>query len=165
MDSNKRGGVKSAMMKSVFSHHHSPTITQTSSCQRTYKSSKKIVTSGGAKVEVFESEAEGVVTSETIGGETTTESEYSQAERYCELEADEPAEDVATFMTEEMKRLMNAPMRLALTSEEDEDVFEEEKSTDSHYGVCAKETLSQCLKECEIELDSAESTQEIMKHE
>jgi len=164
MDSKKRGGVKSAMMKSVFSHHHSPAITQTSSCQRTYKSSKKVVTSSGAKVEVFESEAEGVVTSETIGGETTTESEYSEAERYCELEADEPADDIAAFMSEEMKKLMNAPMRLALTSEEDEDVFEE-KSTDSQFEVCAKDTLSKCLKDCEIELENEESTKEITKYD
>ena len=162
MDLSKRGSVKSAMMKSFFHNNHPSSVTRAASCQRTYKSSKKVVTSNGSKVAMFESEAEGLVTSETVGDETTTESEYSQAERYSELEKEEGADDIAKLMSEEMEKLMNAPMRLKLTSEEEEeeDVFADE-GIGCQFGVCPKGSPCQCLNDCEIELGNTEGTVEI----
>ena len=162
MDLNKRGSVKSAMMKSVFNNSQPPAVTKTATCQRTYKSSKKVVTSSGSKVAVFESEAEGLVTSETIGDETTTESEYSQAERYSELEREEGAEDLAKLMSEEMEKFMNAPMRLMLTSEEEGDVFAD-SSAACQFGVCPEGAPCQCLDDCEVELENTEDTTEVEK--
>lgn len=159
MDLNRRGSVKSAMIKSFFNSSQNSSVKQTASCQKTYKSSKKVVTSSGSKVAVFESESEGLVTSETVGDQTTTESEYSAAERYCELEKEEGADDIEKLMTEEMERLMNAPMRAMLKSEEEEQ--EEEggetgKSDACPFGICPENTPCMCMDDCAIELDGDE---------
>ena len=163
MDLKRRGSVKSAMIKSFFNSNQQSALTKTASCQRTYKSSKKVVTSSGSKVAVFETESEGLVTSETVGDETTTESEFSQAERYCELEKEEGAADIEKLMSDEMEKLMNAPMRLQLTSGDDDEDEVVSTSTTCPFGICPDETPCQCMADCEIELEGAENTTEIAK--
>lgn len=167
MDLNRRGSVKSAMIKSFFSDSPNSSLKKTASCQKTFKSSKKVVTSSGSKIAVFESESEGLVTSETVGDETTTESEFSAAERYCELEDDEGVDNMEKLMSDEMERLMSASMQSMLKSAEDEDAEDAEDEEDEEereegergranaclFGICPEDVLCQCMDDCNIEMD------------
>eukprot|EP00795_Rhopilema_esculentum_P004772 gene4772-21079_t len=172
MDLNRRESVKSAMLKSFFTNSPAATsVTKTASCQRTYKSTKKVVTSSGSKVAVYESEAQGSVTSETVGTETTTESDYSEAERYCELENEEGRdvnEDIVQLMNKEMEALMNAPMGQLKGADEDYDECDESEPKEGQtlavgskdvclFGICPEGTPCQCMNDCEVDLEDGSS--------
>lgn len=158
---DRRGSVKSEMLKSFFGSNGSSSKSKISTCETSYKSSKRVVTSSGSsKVAVYETEAKGKVTSETIGGETTTESDFTGAERYAEIDNEEGGgdikQDLAALMSKDFESMMNTPLHLMLGDEEDETANETEAIVGPNpcpFGICPEDVPCQCLDDCEVDVD------------
>ena len=170
MDLTRRGSVKSEMLKSFFGSNGTSSKSKVSTCETSYKSSKRVVTSSGSsKVAVYETEAKGKVTSETIGGETTTESDFTGAERYAEIENEEGDDDIkqdlAALMSKDFENMMNTPLHLMLGDEEEKTTNETEAIACSNpcpFGICAEGLPCQCLDDCEVDIEGGATADTIV---
>eukprot|EP00794_Sanderia_malayensis_P007944 gene7944-8799_t len=181
-DTEKGESIKSQMVKSLLSSSplsSSSLLSSSSSSMRSsmtkssFKSSKKVVTSSGSKVAVFEAESQSFLASETVGDETKTETSHEAAERYCELENEDAGfsdQFRSLINDEEFGAVLDKPSfaLLAQCDDEREDWVNIEEHDPSNspteleckFGICPQGKPCRCLDGCEIdeEVEEEESS-------
>lgn len=160
----RRDSIKSAMLKSLLSA--SPKSMTQRVSKSSFKSSQQVVTSSGSKIAVYESQKQSCEESETVDGETKTETSHSAAERYCELESDEAhgdfglSSDMKSLMDGEFQSFMDRPMLSLLN---DSAKFQEDEVEDTEnnnqqvlqceFGICPEDAPCMCYDDCSIDVE------------